>query len=460
MASQIVEHRAGHIVAGRFMPPIVPIDRGTKTISGRTLVNDRAICVEAQERVPPQDDRRELGGRRTNRLSLSIRGDGFIEAIPDEQILQIQDEQCTNPKRLAHLAPICGQAIPVPILEAPGERRIGRFGWKDQHASLLSFAADAYLNEMGITNRLQQPDFTPVCDLFPEGARGSVEDKENDIDKFALFMRTTKVLPPATPISEEQRRRIEQGSGIFDDIGCSACHVPKFTTAPANTTLAGGTFVVTPGLGDKVVRPFSDFLLHDIGTGDGIAIAPCEHYGLDVTAELNKQERTVAEESNKTVLSERAMMDPLYACLVRMSERELFYDPPSGSPPPAVSPRQFFRSQPFLTDQCKSQELYKESSSLLQALRNRPMADGLAPEAGPTAKQLQCTANRLRTAPLWGLRTRARLMHDGESGSIEDAINRHHGEAEAVANRFRNPAGGGGLSDDEKNKLLEFLKTL
>ena len=40
---------------------------------------------------------------------------------------------------------------------ASGERRVGRFGWKAQHATLLAFSADAYRNEMGITN-----------DLFPQ----------------------------------------------------------------------------------------------------------------------------------------------------------------------------------------------------------------------------------------------------------------------------------------------------
>src|SRR5207248_9940439 len=50
----------------------------------------------------------------------------------------------------------------LPILEAPGESRVGRFGWKDQHSSLLSFIGDAYLNEMGVTNRLRPKDTTTV----------------------------------------------------------------------------------------------------------------------------------------------------------------------------------------------------------------------------------------------------------------------------------------------------------
>ena len=58
--------------------------------------------------------------------------------------------------RFATLSPprMRGTAVMVPVLEANGAPRIGRFGWKDQHASLESFAADAYLNEMGITSPL------------------------------------------------------------------------------------------------------------------------------------------------------------------------------------------------------------------------------------------------------------------------------------------------------------------
>ena len=53
--------------------------------------------------------------------------------------------------------------VKVPVPEREGQDRIGRFGWKDQHASLLAFAADAYLNEMGITSSLQKTEVTTIC---------------------------------------------------------------------------------------------------------------------------------------------------------------------------------------------------------------------------------------------------------------------------------------------------------
>lgn len=59
-----------------------------------------------------------------------------------------------------------------------------------------------------------------------------------------------------------------------------------------------------------------------------------------------------------------------------------------------------------------------------------------------------------RTAPLWGLSDRTRFLHDGRADSLEAAILAHGGEAQSARERFR------GLSDDELQSLLEFLRTL
>jgi CxxC motif-containing protein (DUF1111 family) len=66
----------------------------------------------------------------------------------------------------------------------------------------------------------------------------------------------------------------------------------------------------------------------------------------------------------------------------------------------------------------------------------------------------QDTANKLRTVPLWGLRMHPRHMHDLRSLTLENAIDRHRGEAEHVRNRFRD------LSPAEKQALLTFLNSL
>ena len=159
-ASQITELRVGHLGPdGRFRNPEIPIGRGTEIITGRTLVNDRAICpngafpdTEIHERVP---DTEKI---RTTRISLNLLGDGFVEAVADQTLIDLAREQCRKSG-----GKVCGQAIRVPIVEAPGETGVGRFGWKDQHASLQSFSGDAYLNEMGITSRLFPDEVTNLC---------------------------------------------------------------------------------------------------------------------------------------------------------------------------------------------------------------------------------------------------------------------------------------------------------
>ena len=114
-ASQVTEHRAGHRLHGVFHTPVVEIE-GDKIVN-RSLINDRAICAEAQERVP------EIDVIETNRLSLSVLGDGFIEAIEDQTILDFRKQQCDNSSPVPG---VCGFPIYVPILEAAGKLKGGK----------------------------------------------------------------------------------------------------------------------------------------------------------------------------------------------------------------------------------------------------------------------------------------------------------------------------------------------
>jgi CxxC motif-containing protein (DUF1111 family) len=74
--------------------------------------------------------------------------------------------------------------------------------------------------------------------------------------------------------------------------------------------------------------------------------------------------------------------------------------------------------------------------------------DGIVQNGGPS------TRNKLRTAPLWGLRTHSRFMHDGESLTLQNAIRRHKGEATVSSERFEQ------LSTTEEAQLRAFLKSL
>ena len=160
-----------------------------------------------------------------------------------------------------------------------------------------------------------------------------------DIDHFAQFIRGTKAPPRDAELAASADAQV--GQTLFQRIGCNVCHVQTITTAPPGTTINGGTFAVPAALGNKIIHPFSDFLLHDIKTGDGIV------------------------------------------------------------------------------------------------------------QAGP-----QDTANKLRTAPLWGLRMRPRFMHDLQSLTLQNAIERHKGEAVDVAGLFFE------LTETQQQQLITFLNSL
>lgn len=201
-ASQLPEQRAGHQVQGTFFESL-----------GGSLIQARATNPEIVEQLSAQDT------IRTPRISTNTLGNGYIECIANTTLLAIRDGQ---PFKMR------GLAVLVQVLEDNGSQRIGRFGWKSQHASLESFSADAYRNEMGITNPLF-PDENTANGRFVGFGSGfdpvpDPEDDGVDVVAFANFMRSTKA-PSRGPISAD----VQAGEKLFNQIGCSVCHVAKLT---------------------------------------------------------------------------------------------------------------------------------------------------------------------------------------------------------------------------------------
>lgn len=286
---------------------------------------------------------------RTFRASLNVLGDGFVEATDDATFLQI---------RLLQPSLVRGTAIFNAGLESPSELRFSRFSWKGSVPTLLTFSAGAYQLESGITSPLVPLENTSLgrdVSLFdtvadPEDTGGLMGFGE-DVEAFTRFMRSTKAPPRDRLLVPDDAT--DPGSALFDSISCSVCHTRSITTtANPATTFNNGTFTVGSALANKIYHPFGDFLLHDIGTGDGIV------------------------ETNG-----------------------------------------------------------------------------------------EATRNLVRTAPLWGLRTRDRLMHDGGSSSpptnsgaqsftINEAILRHAGQATGSRIAFQ------ALTPIQKAQLFKFLKSL
>src|SRR5262249_20812055 len=151
--------------------------------------------------------------------------------VADETLRQIAREQASHSG-----GRIRGLIHEVPILEAPGKKGVGRFGWAAQHASLLSFSADAYRNEMGITSPLQTQDNTyfgqPVDDgvADPEDTGGEFGE---DVESFTDFMRALSAPPRLLPSGQKERQEVEEGFKVFKSIGCDVCHLPELVTAKA-----------------------------------------------------------------------------------------------------------------------------------------------------------------------------------------------------------------------------------
>jgi CxxC motif-containing protein (DUF1111 family) len=191
------------------------------------------------------------------RISIPLFGAGLIEAIPDGTLIRLEDPLDANGDGIR------GRAARIEDV-ATGLQRIGRFGWKAQQATLLAFAGDAYVNEMGISNDLFRKE--PLGNVSREQAARCLpspapEDTRDTrtglraIDRFENFLRFLG--PPGRGAIDALSLR---GERIFSDIGCASCHIPQLETGPN----------ADPVFDRKPVPLYSDLLLHDIGTGDGI----------------------------------------------------------------------------------------------------------------------------------------------------------------------------------------------
>lgn len=330
--SQAMEFRAGHIVNGQFVDA-----------PGGQLVHARGTDSDIVEHISTAETVKAF------RITLSTLGDGFVECISNTSL---QNNVAAQP--LAQR----GTLAVVPVVEADNTLRFGRFGWKAQQASLLSFSGDAYLNEMGITNPFdgfggrssnapdagthENPASTAegVINVTFPSAFDPVQDPEDDGDDvlaFADFMAATRAPGRQNPIPAAAQR----GDSLFNAVGCNVCHTRTFVTAAPGTLINGGAFAVPTALGNKIIHPFSDFALHNVGTGDGIV-----------------------------------------------------------------------------------------------------------QNAG------QSSANQIRTPPLWGIRARNRLMHEGLNITIFDSIQLHGGQATASRNAFNS------LSAGQRNDLIAFVLSL
>jgi CxxC motif-containing protein (DUF1111 family) len=219
---------------------------------GGSLLQDHAIgplngITYLPEIVPAQAN--VLARRRTTPLF----GLGLVDNVPDSLLVQLAAREQAR-------APATAGRVNIVTDVPSGQQRVGRFGWKCQQATLFAFSGDAYLNEMGITTPMFPVENCPQgnCDLLKNSALPAVP---NDADNSTLVAFATFMTYLGPPPQLARTRQAQRGALIFAAIGCNDCHTPALRTGPnASAALNQVTFF-----------PFSDFLLHDMGSlGDGI----------------------------------------------------------------------------------------------------------------------------------------------------------------------------------------------
>jgi CxxC motif-containing protein (DUF1111 family) len=202
------------------------------------------------EVVPPEAN--VVAHRRTNPLF----GLGLVDAVPDQFLQDLaQYQQEVTPET-------AGRALVLTDIFS-GQPRVGRFGWKSQIGTVLTFSGNAFLNEMGITTPFFPHENPPGGDAALLAANPALTNPNDTTATVMQLGDHTTFLAPPPQLARTQQARI--GERLFTLVGCTNCHVPMMTTGP-NAVAA---------LNEVAFFPYSDFLVHDMGSlNDGIAQPP------------------------------------------------------------------------------------------------------------------------------------------------------------------------------------------
>lgn len=181
------------------------------------------------------------------RVGQQMIGLGLVEAINANDILARADAGDANGDGISGRANYVYDAVSK-------SQQLGRFGWKANVAGLPHQTAAAFLGDMGITTWLfQEQNCSSVQNDCQNAINGGTPELDStDLDKVVLYVRTLGV-----PVRRNVKDgAVLRGKMIFSTLGCVNCHSPSYTTGNSSPVAA---------LNGVSIRPYSDFLLHDMG---------------------------------------------------------------------------------------------------------------------------------------------------------------------------------------------------
>lgn len=223
------------------------IDQGGENIRRQAtpLLRERGITSEI---VPPTAT--EVGRFTTPFLF----GLGLVEAIPEGAILVREDPGDADGDGVSGRA---GRTQ---------DGRLARFTRKGEVATIREFIDTALRLEMGLTTPLGPEEETINGVPIPEGTDPAPDPEVDDstLDLLTAFVRYLAPPSPSPVLSGAHRDTLDAGRRLFEQIGCASCHVPAMETGPSEIE----------ALDRKVVRLYSDLLLHDMGPGRAGVCSP------------------------------------------------------------------------------------------------------------------------------------------------------------------------------------------
>ncbi|MGY6647676.1 di-heme oxidoreductase family protein [Wenyingzhuangia sp. IMCC45574] len=192
------------------------------------------------------------GVEQSPRIGQQVIGLGFIDALSEESILKNADANDLDGDGIS------GKANYVWNVKEK-KLSIGKFGWKANQPTLAQQVAGAFNGDMGLTTSIFPNENCPNgidCSKLPNGNNPgeTVEVPDTQFQRIMVYQ---------AGISVPVRRNVKhidvlKGKTLFHNLACVKCHVDNFTT---------GNYSFMPQLENINIKPYSDFLLHDMGEG-------------------------------------------------------------------------------------------------------------------------------------------------------------------------------------------------
>jgi CxxC motif-containing protein (DUF1111 family) len=209
---------------------------------GGPQLQHKAIPGFTPEKLP-------IGAATTNLIAPAVTGLGFLDAVPDQNLIDLSDPNDLNNDGISgrpHWNTIPDYVQLRPNTIAQGNRYITRFGKKGGAYNLLHQTAGAYNQDMGITSIYETMDVYTMEEIDPEIATTVLND-------VVFYLKTLK----APLRRNEGNVDVKAGENIFVQLNCNGCHTPSLQTGESNI----------PQLANKEFYPYTNMLLHDMGPG-------------------------------------------------------------------------------------------------------------------------------------------------------------------------------------------------